>query len=98
MKQNFWRLAFTDKDGNPSSKRIILALLIVAFLVVVITNLYWGKNLSQTLSEQLFYLVIYSLAAVFGENITGLWKKKEGPVNGESLPPGGPGGQPPSGN
>jgi hypothetical protein len=65
----------TDKDGSPSSKRVILFLLVITFLICVFVNLWSGKSLSSTLSEQLFYLVIYSLASVFGEGITSLFKK-----------------------
>lgn len=67
---------FTDKDGSPSSKRIILFLLTCTFLICVFVNLFMGKSLSSTLSEQLFYLVIYALASVFGENITKMFKKE----------------------
>lgn len=70
----------TDKDGSPSSKRVILFLLICVFVICVFVNLFMGKSLSATLAEQLFYLVIYALASVFGENITQLFKgKKEEP-------------------
>ncbi len=76
MQIKFWRGVFTDKDGNPSSKRIILFTLILVFVAVVFINLLMGKNLDSVLKEQLFYLVIYTLATVFGENVTGIFKKK----------------------
>jgi hypothetical protein len=75
----FLKGIFEDKDGSPSSKRIILFLFVVVFVFICIVNLFTGKSLSQTLTEQLFYLVIYTLAAVFGENITDLFKKKNQP-------------------
>lgn len=73
---NFLKAIFTDKDGSPSSKRIILFLLVSTFIVVIFVNLLMGKSLSSTLADQLFYLVIYALATVFGENITSIWNKK----------------------
>lgn len=72
---NFFKGILSDKDGNPSSKRVILFLLISVFITVVLVNLWMGKQLSSTLGEQLFYLVIYALAAVFGEQVTGIFKK-----------------------
>lgn len=73
----FLKGIFTDKDGSPSTKRVILFLFVVTFLIVVFVNLLAGRSLSSTLSDQLFYLVIYALAAVFGENITAIFKKNE---------------------
>lgn len=72
----FVRGILTDKDGSPSSKRVILFLLIAVFVTCVFVNLFMGKSLSQTLAEQLFYLVIYALATIFGENITDLFRGK----------------------
>lgn len=73
----FLKGIFSDKNGNPSSKRVILFLLIAVFITVVLVNLWMGKALSQTLGEQLFYLVIYALASVFGEQVTGIFKKED---------------------
>jgi len=72
---SFIKGILTDKDGVPSSKRVILFMFVITFLVVVFINLLAGKQLSSVLGDQLFYLVIYALSAVFGENITAIFKK-----------------------
>ena len=80
---------FTDKDGSPSSKRIVLFILLLTFIGCVLVNLIQGKMLSQVLSDQLFYLLIYALAAVFGENVTSLFKKKPQSFDGSKPDPDG---------
>ena len=74
---------FSGSPDSLSSKRVIMFMLVLTFLIVVFVNLFNGKSLSTTLSEQLFYLVIYSLAAVFGEQITDAFKKKSDKVDPE---------------
>jgi hypothetical protein len=75
--KNFIKGILTDKDGSLSSKRLIMFLLTVAFLIVSFINLWTGKNLDETLKNQLFYLLVYVISTVFGENITGLFKKPD---------------------
>lgn len=74
---NFIKGIFTDKDGSPSSKRIVLFLFVLAFIFICMVNLFTGKALNTVLTEQFYYLVVYSLSLVFGENITNLFKKKD---------------------
>lgn len=88
----FLKGIFTDNDGSPSSKRVILFLLIGTFLTVVLTNLWMGKELSGVLAEQLFYLIIYTLSTVFGEKVTGIFGKRKDPTPTDA---GGPGGDRP---
>jgi uncharacterized membrane protein len=78
MKE-FIKGVFTDKDGGYSSKRIVLFLLTVVFVFISLVNLFTGKNLDETLKNQLFYLLVYTISVVFGENVTGLFKKPEPP-------------------
>lgn len=70
---------FTDKDGQFSSKRVFLMLMTVLFVFISVFNLFTGKNLDETLKNQLFYLIVYALSVVFGENVTGAFKKPEPP-------------------
>jgi hypothetical protein len=47
------------------------------FMIVTIVNIWTGKNLDETLKNQLFYLLVYVISVVFGENITGVFKKPD---------------------
>lgn len=69
----FIRLVFTDSDGNPSSKRVVMFLLLTLFVSVSITNLVTGKKLDDTLQDQLFYLLCWIFSVVFGEKIAKMW-------------------------
>lgn len=73
---NFIKSILTGVDGGLSSKRVIMFAFVTTFLIICFVNLFKGNSLSATLSDQLFYLVIYSLAAVFGEQITNIFNKK----------------------
>jgi hypothetical protein len=68
---------FTDKDGSFSSKRTVLFIFTLLFVAVSVINVCTGKNLDATLKDQLFYLLVYVISVVFGENITGLFKKPD---------------------
>jgi hypothetical protein len=84
--KNFIKGILTGVDGGLSSKRVIMFAFVATFLIICFVNLFKGKTLSATLSDQLFYLVIYSLAAVFGEQITAIFNKKA-PVDVEPPKP-----------
>lgn len=75
MKQ-FIRSLFSDTNGSVSSKRTVMFALIVTFIIVIFVNLFTGRKITEVLQDQLFYLVIYSLAAIFGEQIADVFKKK----------------------
>lgn len=75
MKE-FIKSLFSDKDGSISSKRTVMFMLVIAFVFIVMVNLFSGKKPAEVLIDQLFYLVIYSLASVFGEQIADIFKKK----------------------
>jgi hypothetical protein len=77
----------TGESGRISSKRGVMMILLTAFLVVVFTNLYTGKQLAQTYSEQLFEVLCLSLVLVFGEKILpyiATLRGKKTPPAGES--------------
>lgn len=76
MKE-FIKSLFSDKDGSVSSKRLVMFLLTTLFISVTIINIWTGKNLDETLKNQLFYLLVYVISVVFGENVTGMFKKPD---------------------
>lgn len=76
MKE-FMKGIFRDKDGSPSSKRVVMFILTLLFCGVSIYNLITGKNLDETLKNQLFYLIVYIFSLVFGENVTGVFRKPD---------------------
>jgi hypothetical protein len=65
----------TDINGSLSSKRVVMFILLAMFIAHCITNLTTGKALSQTLGDQLFYMLIWVSGTVFGEQVTNLFKK-----------------------
>jgi hypothetical protein len=75
MKE-FIKSLFSDKDGSISSKRFVMFTLVLSFVVIIFVNLFTGKALKATLEDQLFYLVIYVLISIFGENMAEIFKKK----------------------
>jgi hypothetical protein len=75
--KDFLKSLFSDKDGSVSSKRLIMFALTALFMIVTIVNIWTGKNLDETLKNQLFYLLVYVISVVFGENITGVFKKPD---------------------
>lgn len=76
MKEAF-KSILMDKDGTLSSKRIVMFLLTFLFIGITIYNIRTGKNLDETLKNQLFYLLVYVISVVFGENVTGMFKKPD---------------------
>lgn len=75
--KDFIKGIFMDKDGSFSSKRVVLFIFTFLFVGVSIYNIVTGKNLDETLKNQLFYLLVYVISVVFGENVTGLFKKPD---------------------
>jgi hypothetical protein len=75
MKE-FIKSLFSDKDGSISSKRFVMFTLVLSFVVIIFVNLFTGKSLKDTLEDQLFYLVIYVLISIFGENMAEIFQKK----------------------
>lgn len=76
MKE-FIKSLFSDKDGSVSSKRLVMFLLTFLFIAVTLYNIITGRNLDETLKNQLFYLLVYVISVVFGENVTGMFKKPD---------------------
>jgi hypothetical protein len=76
MKQ-FIKGILTDSDGNPSSKRIVMFLLTFLFIGVSITNIVTGKDLENTLKNQLFYLLCWIFSTVIGEKVVNIFNPKK---------------------
>lgn len=50
--------------GEQSSKRLFTFILIVLFVTVILSNLYWGFKLDDTLEQYLFYMILFTFAGV----------------------------------
>lgn len=73
MKE-FIKSLFSDKDGNISSKRLVFFSLVYTFIFAVFYNLFTGKNMDASLLSSLVSLIWATLASVFGENVTDIFK------------------------
>lgn len=71
-----------SENGSPSSKRVVLFILVFLFVFLVIWNLCTGKSVSTTLSDQVYYAMLYVVSLIFGSNIVSSIKDiKAGPQN-----------------
>lgn len=75
----FLKEMLSGNDGLISSKRTVMFIFTLLFVAVTIVNVSTGKNLDETLKSQLFYLVIWTLTMVFGEQITNIFNKDKTP-------------------
>jgi hypothetical protein len=75
--KNFIKGILTDSDGKPSAKRVSLFLFVFTFITVDFVNLFLGKKMDETLTNQLFYLLMYVISVVFGEKIAGIFTKSD---------------------
>lgn len=71
--KTFVKLVLSE-NGMPSSKRVILFILLLAFLAELFINLFTAKAPISELREELFYALTGALATVFGSNILSTWK------------------------
>lgn len=76
MKQ-FIKELFQDIDGRPSSKRLVMFVLTGLFVGVSIVNICTGKNLDDTLKNQLFYLICWIFSTVLGERVVNIFNPKD---------------------
>lgn len=60
----------SGSDGITSSKRVVMFILTLLFVGLTIANFVTGKNFDSVLKDQLFYLLVWCLSMVFGEQIT----------------------------
>lgn len=79
----FFKAMLSGSDGITSSKRVVMFIFTLLFVGLTIANFVTGKNFDETLKDQLFYLLIWCISMVFGEQIPEMissWKgKKEEP-------------------
>ena len=73
--KNFIVNLFQDVNGSVSSKRLVMFFLVTVFSICVLVNLFTGKNLDATLKDQLFYVMLWVISSVFGEQITKLFNQ-----------------------
>lgn len=67
MKQ-FIRLMLSE-EGLPSSKRVLLFVFSIAFLVEIFVDIFIGKHPIDELRQELFWALSGALGTVFGSNI-----------------------------
>lgn len=77
---NWFKEMLSGKGGEVSSKRTVMFIFTLTFVGLTIANFVTGKNFDATLKDQLFYLLIWLISMVFGEQIADIFKKK--PPNG----------------
>lgn len=58
-------------DGEQSSKRLLTFMLVILFCMTIVSNLYWGFQLKETLEDWLAYLIIITFFDVAAEG----WKE-----------------------
>lgn len=73
--KNFIVNLFQDVNGSVSSKRMVMFFLVIVFSICVLVNLFTGRNLDETFKSQLFYVMLWVISSVFGEQITKLFNK-----------------------
>jgi hypothetical protein len=67
--KNFIKGVLTDSDGKPSAKRVSLFLFVFTFITIDFLNLLMGKNLDETLKNQLVLSVgLRDLHRIRGEH------------------------------
>jgi hypothetical protein len=76
---NWFKEMLSGSDGITSSKRVVMFLFTLTFIGLTIANFCTGKNFDATLKDQLFYLLVWLISMVFGEQIADIFKKKDKP-------------------
>ena len=70
----FIKSMLAGEDGAISSKRTVMFIFTLLFTGLVISNHITGKNFDETLKDQLFYLLVWCITMVFGEQIPDMIK------------------------
>ena len=60
---------FTDVNGKPSIKRIMIAFFSLLYAVLFFTNLYFGKNVTENIQASIIDIMKYLIVAIFAEPI-----------------------------
>lgn len=56
-----------SSTGEQSSKRLFTFILVILFVIVLISNLFFGKELKPTLEDNLLYLIGITFVGVLFE-------------------------------
>lgn len=75
--KKFIKEILTDTNGSASSKRVVMFILLFLFVGISIYNLTSGKNLDETLKNQLFYLLCWIFTTVIGEKVVDMFAAKK---------------------
>lgn len=74
---------FLSGNGEASSKRLFLFLLVCLYIIYFIANLFFHLQLKQSIEDNLFYLIIVMFLGVGLEKwpvqLSDMFGKKEGP-------------------
>jgi hypothetical protein len=62
--------------GEQSSKRLFTFILVILFVIVLLSNLYFGKELKPSLEDNLLYLILVTFAGVTLEKPINNFAKK----------------------
>lgn len=76
-----------SENGSASSKRVAFFILLFAFLAQLAVDLVWGKLLSDTLRDQLYYAMLTTLGAVVGVTVFNGFKDMKMAQSGNTTPP-----------
>lgn len=77
-----------SENGSASSKRVAFFILLFAFLAECAVDVIWGRLLSDTLRDQLYYAMLTTLGAVVGVTVVNALKDmKISQVNNAPTPP-----------
>ena len=74
MKE-FLKKVVTDSDGNPSSKRLTVFICLGLMILIVISELGWGKVVSPYIFEAIMWIVISGLGTAVLEKFSTRGKK-----------------------
>jgi hypothetical protein len=67
---------FLGSNGDMSSKRLFMFILIVLFVTYFFANLFFGRVLKESIEENLFYLLCVTFIGVAGEQAWRAFGKK----------------------
>lgn len=82
----FIKGVLSESDGTPSSRRLVMFLLTILFISLSVYNIVTGKNLDETLKSQLFYLLCWLFAVIFGDKVVTAMKSATGGEKGGDRP------------
>jgi len=71
---NWFREMMSGVNGEVSSKRTILFLLVFLFIGLTISSQVFQKSFDEVLKTQLFWLIQTTLILVFGERALAAWE------------------------